>query len=128
MGDEQTRNGLLLVLMDVDADLEGEFQEWYDREHLPEKQGLPGFISARRFVAVDGSPKYLALYELESAETVLGPAYKSLPKTEWTKRMQPHFRNLLRGVYVEATPTEVAEAAQARQATSVASGGAQAPN
>lgn len=117
MGDEHARTGLLLVLMDVDPAHEDEFQEWYDMEHLAEKQGLPGFISARRFVAVDGSPKYLALYELESVEAVLGPAYKSLPKTEWTNRLRPHFRNLLRGVFIEATPAEVAEGALTKKAT-----------
>ncbi len=116
MSEEQGRRGLLLVLMDVDPDHEAEFNEWYDKEHLAEKQGSPGFISARRFVAVDGSPKYLAIYDLESPDALQDPRYTSMPKTAWTNKMRPFFRNLQRGVYVETTPAEIEEGARTKAA------------
>jgi hypothetical protein len=36
---------------------------------------VPGFLSAGRYVALKGSPKYLALYELEAPEVLRSPAF-----------------------------------------------------
>ena len=38
--------GLLLATMEPPAGLEEEFQDWYDSEHFPERQGCPGFLTA----------------------------------------------------------------------------------
>lgn len=95
---------LLLVMMDVDPSVEEEFNRWYDEEHVPERLAMPGFISGRRFKAVEGGPKYLALYELESPEALQSEVYLrfvSSDRTEWTRRMQQEFRNFTRNVYVE---------------------------
>ena len=89
--------GLLLVMMDIDPEHEAEFNEWYEKEHVPERLAVPGFISGRRFRAVEGAPKYLALYELENADVVKSDAYlERLRKspTEWTQRMRPRFRKI----------------------------------
>ena len=48
--------GMLLTSMDVDAPHEADFNRWYDREHLEERVAIDGFIEARRYIAVDGSP------------------------------------------------------------------------
>ncbi len=78
--------GLLLVMMDVDPAHDGDFNRWYDLDHVPERLGCPGFVSARRFEAVEGEPKYLALYELESLDALETPTYlRHLAEpTEWT--------------------------------------------
>ncbi len=95
---------LLLVMMDIEPEHEDEFNRWYESEHVPERLAIPGFISGRRFRAVEGGPKYLALYELENADVVNSDAYlerlKKAP-TEWTLRMRPRFKNMVRNVYVE---------------------------
>ena len=70
--------GLLLVMIDIDAEHEEEFNRWYEEEHLPERKTCPGFLSARRFVSVDGEPKYLAIYDLESVEVLDTDAYKRI--------------------------------------------------
>ena len=60
--------GLLLVMIGIDAVHEGELARWYDEEHFPERMVCPGFLNGRRFTAVQGTPKYLATYDLDSPE------------------------------------------------------------
>jgi hypothetical protein len=54
-----------MVWSDVDAEFEAEFNRWYDEEHIARLLEVPGFLSAGRYVALRGGPKYLAMYELE---------------------------------------------------------------
>lgn len=57
---------------------EDAFNDWYDNHHSPSHvQGVPGFLSAQRYRSPHG-PHYLAVYELESPET--------LDHKEYTKR------------------------------------------
>ena len=105
MSDGDRPRGLLLVMMDVPPEHEEELNRWYDEEHLPERAGLPGFLSARRFVAREGSPKYLAIYELESVDALDGEAYRALSSpTQWTQRIRMLRTSGLRNVYEEITP------------------------
>lgn len=76
---EKEGAGLLLIMMEVEPEYEEEFNRWYWEEHVPERLTVPGFISARRFLAVEGEPKYLALYEVESAEVLQSDDYKGSP-------------------------------------------------
>ena len=70
--------------------MEEEFNAWYDTEHLPERLAIPGFRSARRWVADvgPGEGKYLATYELDSAAVLQSPAYleRFANATAWTRR------------------------------------------
>ena len=79
--------GLLLMMTDIDPANEADFNRWYGEEHLDERMAIPGFISARRFTALEGGPKYLALYDLEiarSASVGALPAYRWTGKSAWT--------------------------------------------
>lgn len=99
--------GLLLVMMDVDPEHEEDFNRWYDEEHVAERLSVPGFVSARRFRAVEGAPKYLALYELEGPEVLDTDAYRywhAEGQTEWTKRILDKVSGFVRNVYVEMEP------------------------
>jgi hypothetical protein len=97
--------GLLLVMIDIDPEHEEELERWYNEEHLGERLNVPGFLTARRFMAVEGKPKYLALYDLESPEVMQSAAYKRIRyASEWTRRMEPRFKNFVRNIYVEITP------------------------
>jgi len=59
---------------------EQEFNDWYDNEHVPARQVVPGFQSLARYKAVDGqSPSWLALYDLDSPSVAKSEAYKRLP-------------------------------------------------
>ena len=113
MGDpsQKKAQGLLLVMIDVDPAHEEEFNRWYNEEHVPERKACPGFLSARRFIALEGEPKYLAIYDLESAEVLKSPEYQKIyPPSEWTKKISKHFLRAVRNVYVEITPEESGKA------------------
>ena len=93
---------LLLLMNDVPLEHDDEFNRWYTEEHLPERQSLPGFLSSRRFIALEGAPKYLALYELESARALESAEYKALSEpTEWTRRIRGLRSTHLRNIYEE---------------------------
>jgi hypothetical protein len=92
-------NGLLLVMIDVARDKEKEFNDWYDNEHLPELLSLPGVLNARRFIAIEGSAKYLLLLELQSADVLESPEYQAVRNCSRTKRMQKHMKQIVRQIY-----------------------------
>jgi hypothetical protein len=67
--------GLLMVWADIDPEFEAEYHRWYDEEHTAHLLAVPGFLSAGRYAALKGSPKYLALYELEAPDVLRSPAF-----------------------------------------------------
>ena len=42
--------GTLIAAMDFSKFDAGEFNDWYDTEHLPERERMPGFLTARRWM------------------------------------------------------------------------------
>ena len=92
--------GMLLTSMNVDAAHETEFNRWYDREHLEERVAIQGFLEARRYVAHDGTPKYLSLYSTETFEVLDSPAYRTAlaNQTSWSKANIARFQNMIRAV------------------------------
>lgn len=92
--------GMLLTSMDIDSADDAEFNRWYDREHLEERVAIEGFLEARRYVAIQGSPKYLCLYSTETFEVLDSPAYRTVlaSPTEWSKTSMARFRNMIRAV------------------------------
>jgi hypothetical protein len=97
----QTAQGLLAVWTDIAPEAESEFNEWYNTEHIPQLLGVPGFLSGRRYRAVEGEPRYLALYELAIPEVLKTDAFRQVREspTEWSKKMIPLFRNTAIGEY-----------------------------
>ena len=98
-----TKPGLLLMMTDIAPANDADFNRWYEEEHLDERMAIPGFINARRFTALEGGPKYLALYDLESPDVLQSAAYRNIVgpgKSAWTKRMETQFINFRRNVYV----------------------------
>lgn len=97
--------GLLLVMIEIDPAHEDDFNRWYREEHYPERMACPGFVSGRRFVALEGEPKYLAIYELDSPAVLESEDYKKIGGvSEWQARLLPHFVKRVRNVYVEIDP------------------------
>jgi hypothetical protein len=92
--------GMLLTSMNIDAAHEAEFNRWYDREHLEERVAIDGFLEARRYVAHDGSPKYLSLYSTETFDVLDSPAYRAAlaNQTAWSKANIARFQNMIRAV------------------------------
>jgi len=60
-----------LVENNADPGREAQFNDWYDNLHLPDALGTPGFVRARRYERHeprDGRARYLAVYEIDSAD------------------------------------------------------------
>src|SRR5881396_3778555 len=43
--------GTLIAAMSIGRASEDEFHDWYDTEHLPERQRVPGFLVCQRSIA-----------------------------------------------------------------------------
>jgi hypothetical protein len=91
---------MLLTSMDIDASDEAEFNQWYDREHLLERVAIGGFLEARRYIAHQGSPKYLCLYSTATFAVLDSPEYRTalMNPTDWSKKTLARFKNMIRAV------------------------------
>jgi hypothetical protein len=87
--------GLLLNAMNIPPEFEAEFNEWYDKEHIPALSAVPGVLCARRFRG-RGNRKYVALYHLATPGVQESAEWKEARQSDWTSRLQPHFRDHLR--------------------------------
>jgi hypothetical protein len=87
---------LYLVQTDIPDDVVAEYNEWYDKEHLPRLVTVPGVVRARRYVATTGGPKYLTAYELLDKDAFESPAGLQARKTPWTEKMRSLFQNTRR--------------------------------
>lgn len=65
----------LFVWKNYAGDDEDAFNEWYIREHVPERVGIPGFLRGRRYEAVSGTRKYAAFYETVDADVLVSDTY-----------------------------------------------------
>src|SRR5258708_22955507 len=92
--------GMLLTSMDIDPSDEAEFNRWYDREHLEERVAIDGFLEARRYIAHQGSPKYLCLYSTATFEVLDSPTYRTvlMNPTDWSKATLARFKNMIRAI------------------------------
>jgi len=90
----------MLLSFDIEAEVIEEHDRWHTHEHLPERLSIPGFRRGTRWIATDGGPRYMVLYEVDSLETLASPAYLARLNnpTPWTRRMMPHYREMNRGL------------------------------
>ncbi|MBV9154257.1 MAG: hypothetical protein JO204_21025, partial [Alphaproteobacteria bacterium] len=89
-------NALLLIAMNVAPEQEGEFNEWYNTEHLPQLGAVPGVLAARRYRGAGATQRYAAIYHFAHPDAPNSAAWKAAANTSWTERMRPHFRDFLR--------------------------------
>jgi hypothetical protein len=93
-------SGVIAIWNDITDEGRANFYEWHDREHIPERVGIPGFLRGRRYIAVSGTPEYFTLYEVENKNVLTGADYQKRLNnpTEWTTRSVQHFRNTSRSL------------------------------
>ena len=100
----------MMVFVDIDTEHDADFNAWYNQEHVPDLLSLPGFLSGARYEAAKAGPRYLACYELETAEAVKTPEYQEFRRSPsaWTQRVTPSAigRNYVRNVYTQIYPEE----------------------
>lgn len=82
--------GLLVAGFDYSAVNADEFNDWYDTEHVPERQRVPGFVNCERWVGADNPKISLATYDLDSLDVLDSAAYRRIAGenlSPWSKRM-----------------------------------------
>jgi hypothetical protein len=100
---------LLSASMDVEPAVERLFHEVYDAEHVPLLLKVPGVVSVTRFrrqpltmiiggerrtVTLDSEPMFSALYELESPDVLVTPAWAAaVDAGRWPGQVRPHTKN-----------------------------------
>lgn len=86
----------------IAPEMQADFIEWHNREHVPERVGIPGFRRGRRWVAADAAtrPAYFTLYELDTLQVAQGSDYQNRlnSPTPWTQRVMPGFRDTARAL------------------------------
>lgn len=101
----------LYVLTDAAQGFDREFNEWYDRQHIPEVLEIPGFVAATRFRQLSdiGLPdtsaqienEYLATYEIsgDPRRAIEGLLER---RSNGTIQLPPYIANARRlGVFIE---------------------------
>ena len=95
---------LQLGRMDVPAEVDAEFNEWYNTVYVPNYEKVPGVIRGRRFRATVGAPQYLTFYEFEHPQVSESAAWAAQrDAVPASARMRAHMRHApgSPGVYVK---------------------------
>lgn len=102
---ESEPRGILAIWHDIEPQFAADVLAWYDAEHHFERLGVPGFLSVRRYHAVEASPELFIRYETRNVGILSSDEYLSRLNnpTPWTLRSQPQFRNNSRTVCVRKT-------------------------
>lgn len=93
--------GILAIWNDIAPEGYDHFELWYNREHLQERVGVPGFRFGRRYeVASGGDRRFFAFYEVDSPAVLTSPAYLQRLEnpTPWTQKTMTYFRGMVRTV------------------------------
>ena len=82
--------GLLVAGFDASSVAEDEFNDWYDKEHIPERRRVPGFLTIERWVGVENPRVSIATYDLSSPDVLHSDAYRAIGGENlsvWSKRV-----------------------------------------
>jgi hypothetical protein len=77
----------------------GEFNDWYDTEHVPERARTPGFINCERWVGAEDAQISIATYDLQALSVLQSPAYLAIGGenlSPWSKRVIGKVRRICR--------------------------------
>jgi hypothetical protein len=91
--------GVLIAAMDFSNVAEDEFNDWYDTEHVPERQRVPGFLVCQRWISAENPRQSVATYDLESHAVLRSPAYQAISGenlSPWSKRVTARTQRMLR--------------------------------
>jgi hypothetical protein len=91
--------GQLIAAFDFSNVAADEFNDWYDLEHIPERQRVPGFRSLERWIGADNPRQSVATYDLETLAVLQSPAYRAIGGenlSPWSKRVTAKCQRLLR--------------------------------
>jgi len=91
--------GILIAAMDFSNVAADEFNDWYDTEHIPERQRVPGFLTLQRWIGSENPKQSVATYDLDSLAVLQSPGYRAIGGenlSPWSKRITAKVERLLR--------------------------------
>jgi hypothetical protein len=91
--------GILIAALDFSNVAEDEFNDWYDLEHLPERQRVPGFLVCQRWIGVENAKHSVATYDLDNLAVLKSSPYQAIGGenlSPWSKRVTAKCQRLLR--------------------------------
>jgi hypothetical protein len=91
--------GILIAAMDFSNVPADEFNDWYDTEHIPERQRVPGFLTLQRWIGAENPKQSVATYDLDSLSVLQGAQYRAIGGenlSPWSKRVTGKVERLLR--------------------------------
>ena len=91
----------MIMFYDVAPGAVVDHDDWHTHEHMPERVSIPGFLRGSRWVAQQGGPRYLMMYEVAGIEVLTGPAYAERLNnpTPWTSRVMTTLQGMTRGFF-----------------------------
>ena len=91
--------GTLIAAMGIGRAADDEFHDWYDTEHVPERERVPGFLLCRRWLGAGDPRVSVATYDLESVGVLKTPGYLAIGGdnlSPWSKRVTARVERLMR--------------------------------
>jgi hypothetical protein len=103
----EMRRAILFSQMEPPPASDEDFNDWYNSEHIPIRLALRGMELARRYTALAGTPKYLAIYEAADLGLFDSPGYHAVRKnpSERTRRMLNEVAGFTRFICAEISDT-----------------------
>src|SRR5579864_4638151 len=108
--------GILIAAMNIAGAAADEFHDWYDTEHLPERQRVPGFLLCRRWIGADDRKISVATYDLDNIGVLKSPGYEAIGGenlSPWSKRVTSRVERLMRFEGDQTLPGELIPPANA---------------
>ncbi len=88
-------NIIRTVQVNVSPDYEEDFNNWYDKEHIPTLKEVPGVMVIWRAINLgEKGQKYLTVYFQDNIEVQKREDYKKASQTAWLKSLLPHLKDL----------------------------------
>ena len=103
--------GLLAVGFDFNKAHHDEFHDWYDLEHLPERQAVAGFGACERWLALEQATSALATYDRDDISVLRSAGYGAIAYdnlSPWSKRVTAMCTRLLRFEGLQLSPGSAA--------------------
>lgn len=91
--------GILIAAFDFTNAHADEFHDWYDLEHIPERQRVPGFINCERWIGAQNPKQAVATYDLDSLDVLKSAPYRAIAYgnlSVWSKRVTAMCQRLMR--------------------------------
>lgn len=108
--------GMLVAAFDSTKVAQDEYDAWYDTEHIPDRQRVPGFLSWERWVSVENPRHTVATYDLAHSDVLWSAPYLAIARensTPWTRRVTGLCGRLLRFEGDQTLPGRAAGPAEA---------------